>query len=269
MRMGHPRKDRTRLQRYSPALNTERIEVPVLCSYGAHDVRVHSDDVQIFINRLRETNNQVTVVTFPDEGHRSRCQESIMHYHEAVERFLTEHLPLSSDKPTHWRTNMHRTLTLRTHIPQLLSSLGISFLCILAHFIRIPLPGTPVPIIIQPLWKFFSRYHAWPLVRTFKSAHILTRSAIDSVALIRRIYNALGSDKWVYVGSGMHKCSEQHACIRSTSYNNSMGYSHATDHNLYSSSWDARLTSVVSFCGYGGTIVDNTPGSRHVSLCYW
>ena len=100
MRMGHPRKDRTRLQRYSPALNTERIEVPVLCSYGAHDVRVHSDDVQIFINRLRETNNQVTVVTFPDEGHRSRCQESIMHYHEAVERFLTEHLPLSSDKPT-------------------------------------------------------------------------------------------------------------------------------------------------------------------------
>lgn len=95
-RLGHPTKDRKKLVSFSPALNADKLTLPLLISHGLHDVRVAHEQTERLLSALGSTPQTVTVLSFPNEGHQSRRFENIVTYHEEVEKFLSQFLPLHS-----------------------------------------------------------------------------------------------------------------------------------------------------------------------------
>lgn len=95
-RLGHPTFDAQLLSQFSPALNTEKLSLPLLLSYGQRDPRVPDEQIQLLLSALRSSQADVKVLSYKDEGHYTRREKNRINFYHNVEIFLEQHLPLMS-----------------------------------------------------------------------------------------------------------------------------------------------------------------------------
>ena len=65
----HFPRDRALLGNISPALNPEKLTVPLLLAHGKHDFRVHYEQAEHLLNALASVGQTPTVLSFDNEGH--------------------------------------------------------------------------------------------------------------------------------------------------------------------------------------------------------
>lgn len=92
--VGHPEGDRERLVATSPALNAEKIKIPLLIAQGAHDPRVNKDESDQMVAALQARGVAVEYIVKEDEGHGFHNDENKFEFYERMEKFLTQHLKL-------------------------------------------------------------------------------------------------------------------------------------------------------------------------------
>lgn len=90
--VGHPEKDKDRLTRTSPALNTEKIKAPLFIAQGAKDPRVNKDESDQVVAALKKRGIDVPYLVKEEEGHGFRNEENRFEFYEAMEKFLQKHL---------------------------------------------------------------------------------------------------------------------------------------------------------------------------------
>lgn len=93
-RLGHPTFDASLLSRFSPALNTEKLNLPLLLAHGQQDPRVPDEQIQLFLDALKSSPLDVTLLSYKDEGHYTRREKNRIDFYQNVELFLDRHLPL-------------------------------------------------------------------------------------------------------------------------------------------------------------------------------
>ncbi len=94
-RIGHPEKDRERLQKTSPALNTDKIKTPLFIAQGANDPRVNRIESDQVVEGLRKRGIHVEYMVKDDEGHSFAKEENQFDFYRAMEKFLYRHLGMS------------------------------------------------------------------------------------------------------------------------------------------------------------------------------
>ncbi|HEY9460997.1 MAG TPA: S9 family peptidase [Paralcaligenes sp.] len=92
--VGHPEADHERLVATSPALNADKIKVPLLIAQGAHDPRVNKDESDQMVAALQARGVAVEYIVKEDEGHGFHNDENKFEFYERMENFLTQHLKL-------------------------------------------------------------------------------------------------------------------------------------------------------------------------------
>ena len=88
---GDPNKDQGILNQFSPALQADRIEVPLLVAHGINDPKVNIYQSDQLVGRLRSLNKSVQYLLF-NEGHLFSNEENRVAYYQAVEAFLEDQL---------------------------------------------------------------------------------------------------------------------------------------------------------------------------------
>jgi len=90
--VGHPERDRERLERVSPLFNVDRIKVPMFIAQGANDPRVPKAESDQIVAALRERGIEVEYMLKDNEGHGFQNEENNFDFFRAMERFLDQHL---------------------------------------------------------------------------------------------------------------------------------------------------------------------------------
>jgi dipeptidyl aminopeptidase/acylaminoacyl peptidase len=90
--VGDPEKDKARLAEASPALNADRIKVPLLIAQGARDPRVNKDESDQMVAALKQRGIDVPYIVKDNEGHGFHNEENQFDFYEAMEKFLAKHL---------------------------------------------------------------------------------------------------------------------------------------------------------------------------------
>lgn len=90
--VGHPERDRERLEATSPALHADRIQTPLFIAQGATDPRVRKEESDQMVDVLRRRGVDVEYMVKEDEGHGFLKEENRMEFYLALERFLARHL---------------------------------------------------------------------------------------------------------------------------------------------------------------------------------
>ena len=90
--VGHPEKDRERLEATSPALNAEHIRTPLFIAQGANDPRVNKDESDQMVAALRSRGVEVEYMVKENEGHGFHNDENKFEFYERMEAFLSQHL---------------------------------------------------------------------------------------------------------------------------------------------------------------------------------
>jgi dipeptidyl aminopeptidase/acylaminoacyl peptidase len=90
--VGHPERDRERLEATSPFFNAARIVVPLLVVQGANDPRVRKQESDQIVERLRERGVDVTYMVKENEGHGFQNEENRFEFYREMERFLNRWL---------------------------------------------------------------------------------------------------------------------------------------------------------------------------------
>ncbi|MDX1684114.1 MAG: S9 family peptidase [Saprospiraceae bacterium] len=90
--VGHPEKDKEMMKAYSPALNADKIEVPLFVIQGAHDPRVNIDESDQIVRNLRSRGIDVPYMVKYDEGHGFHNEENKFEVYKAMMGFLAKHL---------------------------------------------------------------------------------------------------------------------------------------------------------------------------------
>lgn len=91
--IGHPVDDAKMLIARSPALQANKIKVPVLLIHGDKDKVVPYEQAQVMEEALEDLNKPVELITLEDTTHSAfRYEEDVIVIYEAIEKFLAEHL---------------------------------------------------------------------------------------------------------------------------------------------------------------------------------
>lgn len=90
--VGHPEKDRQRLEATSPALNAHHIQTPLLIAQGAHDPRVNKDESDQMVAALRARGIDVDYIVKDNEGHGFHNDENKFEFYHRMASFLDTHL---------------------------------------------------------------------------------------------------------------------------------------------------------------------------------
>ena len=84
--------DRKMLEKYSPALNADKIKAPLFIAQGANDPRVVKSESDQMVESLRKRGVEVPYMVKDDEGHGFRNEENRFDFYRAMEQFLALHL---------------------------------------------------------------------------------------------------------------------------------------------------------------------------------
>lgn len=90
--VGHPEKDREMMTQFSPALNADKIKVPLFVIQGANDPRVNIDESDQMVRSLRSRKIEVPYMVKYDEGHGFRNEENQFEVYKCMLGFLQKHL---------------------------------------------------------------------------------------------------------------------------------------------------------------------------------
>ncbi len=90
--VGHPKKDKKMMAKYSPALHTDKIRVPLFVVQGANDPRVNIDEADQIVRSLRKRGIDVPYMVKYDEGHGFQNEENKFEFYKAMTGFLYMHL---------------------------------------------------------------------------------------------------------------------------------------------------------------------------------
>lgn len=92
--VGHPEKDSVMLAKYSPSLQADQIEVPLLIAQGANDPRVKKSESDQMVEAMRERGVEVEYMVKDNEGHGFRNEENRFDFYQTMEKFLGNHLKI-------------------------------------------------------------------------------------------------------------------------------------------------------------------------------
>ena len=90
--IGDPEKDAAMFRDYSPLAQAARLKQPLLMAQGLEDIRVPMVHATKFRDAVKQNNAQVEWVSYTDEGHGWRDQESNLDFWKRVEAFLARNL---------------------------------------------------------------------------------------------------------------------------------------------------------------------------------
>lgn len=90
--VGHPEKDKAQFTATSPALNADKIRVPLLVVQGAKDPRVNKAESDQMVQALEKRGVKVQYIVKDNEGHGFRNEENRFEFYEAMEVFLKKHI---------------------------------------------------------------------------------------------------------------------------------------------------------------------------------
>ncbi len=90
--VGHPEKDKEMLTQYSPALQAEKIQAPLLIAQGANDPRVKKSESDQMVEAMKARGVEVEYMVKDNEGHGFGNEENRFDFYRAMEDFLKAHL---------------------------------------------------------------------------------------------------------------------------------------------------------------------------------
>lgn len=90
--IGNPETDKEQLEKTSPALHADKINVPLFIAQGANDPRVNKAESDQMVEALRQRGVEVEYMVKDNEGHGFQNQENRFDFYRAMERFLKQHL---------------------------------------------------------------------------------------------------------------------------------------------------------------------------------
>jgi dipeptidyl aminopeptidase/acylaminoacyl peptidase len=90
--VGDPETDRALMTAASPALNAQKIKVPLLVAQGARDPRVNKDESDQMVAALKARGIDVPYLVKDNEGHGFRNEENQFEFYAAMETFLAQYL---------------------------------------------------------------------------------------------------------------------------------------------------------------------------------
>jgi dipeptidyl aminopeptidase/acylaminoacyl peptidase len=90
--VGDPDKDNAILTAGSPALNADKIKVPLLIAQGARDPRVNKDESDQMVAALKARGIDVPYIVKDNEGHGFRNEENQFAFYDAMEKFLDKYI---------------------------------------------------------------------------------------------------------------------------------------------------------------------------------
>ena len=90
--IGDPEKDSELLTEISPALNVEKISIPILIAQGANDPRVNRLESDQMVQALKSQGVEVEYIVKEDEGHGFKNEENRFALYRSMETFLEKHL---------------------------------------------------------------------------------------------------------------------------------------------------------------------------------
>lgn len=99
--VGHPEKDKERLEATSPALNAHLIKTPLFIAQGAQDPRVNKAESDQMVDALKARNVEVEYMVKDNEGHGFHNEENKFEFYERMERFLAQHLKNNTQRSPH------------------------------------------------------------------------------------------------------------------------------------------------------------------------
>lgn len=99
--VGHPEKDKDRLEATSPSLNAQHIKTPLFIAQGAHDPRVNKAESDQMVNALKAREVEVEYMVKDNEGHGFHNEENKFEFYERMEQFLEHHLEPNPKRKTH------------------------------------------------------------------------------------------------------------------------------------------------------------------------
>ena len=94
--IGHPEKDSLLLQEISPALNVEKISIPILIAQGANDPRINRLESDQMVDALRTQGVEVKYIVKEDEGHGFKNEENRFALYLKIETFLKDHMMIAN-----------------------------------------------------------------------------------------------------------------------------------------------------------------------------
>ena len=95
--VGDPEKDNALLTAGSPALNADKIKVPLLIAQGARDPRVNKAESDQMVAALKSRGIDVPYIVKDNEGHGFRNEENQFAFYEAMEAFLDKYIGKSTN----------------------------------------------------------------------------------------------------------------------------------------------------------------------------
>lgn len=90
--VGDPKKDSLLLAQASPALNADKIKVPLFIAQGANDPRVNKDESDQMVAALKKRGIETEYMVKNDEGHGFHNQDNQYDFYGAMEKFFDKHL---------------------------------------------------------------------------------------------------------------------------------------------------------------------------------
>jgi dipeptidyl aminopeptidase/acylaminoacyl peptidase len=90
--VGDPVKDAAQLKATSPLQQAARLKQPLLLAYGGSDTRVPTYHGRQFHDAVKQTNRQVEMVVYDEEGHGWALPKNRIDFWSRVEKFLDRHI---------------------------------------------------------------------------------------------------------------------------------------------------------------------------------
>ncbi|MBV9998432.1 MAG: S9 family peptidase [Verrucomicrobia bacterium] len=96
--VGNPDQDKEWFRQHSPALNADRIKAPLFVAQGAKDPRVNIAESNQIVEALKKRGVDVEYMVKENEGHGFHNEENRFSFYEAMEQFLSKHVPVDAAK---------------------------------------------------------------------------------------------------------------------------------------------------------------------------
>src|SRR5690606_17147960 len=90
--VGHPERDKERMQQTAPVCLVDRIRTPLLVAQAAQDPRVNIDESDQIVNAVRARGVEVDYLVKENEGHGFHNEENQFEFYQAMETFLARYL---------------------------------------------------------------------------------------------------------------------------------------------------------------------------------
>jgi dipeptidyl aminopeptidase/acylaminoacyl peptidase len=90
--VGNPETDSAMLAAFSPALNADKIQVPLFIAQGANDPRVNKAESDQMVEAMKLRGIAVEYLVKDNEGHGFRNEENRIEFYERMMAFLKQHI---------------------------------------------------------------------------------------------------------------------------------------------------------------------------------